>query len=90
MATHRRRLQHTSCRVNKRGGIGPRGSNNPRQTQIATMRYERFGKLIGESKGHKAAGWIWNFPDRPWSPADEKLNDNKGIPLNHQKLLRRD
>lgn len=89
MATHRRRMNHTSCRAKNRGGIGPKGSNSARQTQIAKLNFERWGVLVGRAPGHKPFGWAWNFPDRPWKPLDEKLKDSGGVPLYIQKRLKR-
>lgn len=72
MSTWKRKLNHKSCRVKNRHGIGPKGSNNAKQTQIASVRYERWGVMIGRPKGHKGYGW-YNFPSRNWKPANEKL-----------------
>lgn len=50
----------------------PSSSNNARQVQIATIRYERWGLIIGQPRGHKRYGWF-KFPSRNWKPANEKV-----------------
>lgn len=89
MTTWKRKLNHKSCRVKNRGGIGPKGSNNAKQTQIATVRFERWGVMIGRPQGHKRYGW-YEFPERRWEPANEKLQTVPNhVPMYEQlKLIR--